>query len=115
MKLTQNPWGVVNPPQGVGNFGGGQIGGVPMLLNVILRTLIIGAGIFTIFNLVFAGYAYLSAAGDPKRIQVATEKIWQSLLGLTVAAGAFVIAGVISQILFGNPTYLLQFRYFTPQ
>ena len=114
MEIAQNPFGRINPPPGVARFSGGQITGVPTLLNIILRTLILGAAIFAVFNLVLAGYAYLSAAGDPKRIQVATEKIWQSLLGLTVAAGAFVLAGVIGQILFGDPNALLQFRYFTP-
>ncbi|KKQ52952.1 hypothetical protein A2865_02445 [Candidatus Woesebacteria bacterium RIFCSPHIGHO2_01_FULL_39_17] len=115
MRIAQNPWGVVNPPSWLSAFGGGTIQGIPILINIILRTLIVGAGIYTIINLILAGYAYLSAAGDAKRIADATNKITHSIIGLVVAAGAFVVGGIISQILFGDPAYLLQLRFFSPQ
>ena len=79
-----------------------------------LRTLIVIAVIYSVFNFILAGYAYISAGGDPKRIQDATAKIWQTILGLIVVAGAFVIAGVIGSILFNNPRALLQFKIYTP-
>lgn len=110
----QNPWGRVPVPTWLVPFAAGNVNGLQILLNIILRTLIVGAGIYTVLNLILAGYAYLSASGDPKRIQDAGAKIWHSILGLVVAAGAFVLAAVIGQILFNDPTALLQLKYFTP-
>jgi hypothetical protein len=103
-------FGTVTPP---GPFGG-DLGGLQTLLSIILRTLIMGAGIYAVLSIILAGYAYISASGDPKRISDATAKIWHSVLGLIVAAGAFVLAGVIGYILYGDSNALLQLRYFTP-
>lgn len=93
---------------------GNDVEGLQTLLSIVLRTLIMGAGIYAVISIVLAGYAYISAAGDPKRIADATAKIWHSVLGLVVAAGAFVLAGVIGRILYGDSSALLQLRYFTP-
>lgn len=107
-------FGTVQPPPGVSRFAGGQAAGVTVLVNILLRTLIVIAGIYAIIQLILAGYGYISAGGDPKRIQDASSKIWQSILGLVIAAGAFVIAAVIGRILFGDPNALLQLQIFTP-
>lgn len=107
-------FGSVDPPSFLQGLGGGSVEGLPVLINIILRTLIVGAGIFSIFNFILAGYGYISSGGDPKRIQDAQSRITYSVIGLVVAAGAFVIAGAIGFLLFGNPTYLLRVRIFTP-
>ncbi len=109
-----NPWGGVPVPTWLLPFAGGSVNGLQILLNIILRTLIVGAGIYTVLNLILAGYAYLSAGGDPKRIQDAGAKIWHSILGLVVAAGAFVLAAVIGLILFNDANALLQLKFFAP-
>lgn len=109
-----NPFGQVAPPTPLQGFSGGTLAGIPILLNIILRTLVVIAGLFAVFNIVLAGYGYLSAEGDPKKISDAGSKIYQSIIGLVVAAGSFVLAAVIGQILFGDPDAILQLRYFTP-
>ncbi len=107
-------WGTVNPPPGVSQFSGGTIGGIQILLNIILRTLIVGAGIYAVINLILAGYWYIGGSGDAKRLWEATNKIWHSVIGLIVVAGSFILAGVLGQILFDDPNALINFRYFTP-
>ena len=115
MKIAQTPpFGQVPPPRWLTNFAGGNINGLQILINILFRTLIVLAGIFTVLNLILAGYGYISAGGDPKKIQDATAKIWQSVLGLTVAAGPFLIAAIIGEILFNDPNAILQLQYFTP-
>lgn len=111
MEYLASVFGTVNPPAGVGTFSG--ITGIRMLLNIVLRTMIVGAGVYAVFNIILAGYAYISAGGDAKAIAGATSKITQAIIGLVVAVGAFVIAGVISQILYGNPGTLLNIRIYT--
>jgi len=109
-----NPFGTVTAPQGVQKYAGGTLAGLPIFINNILKTLIIGAGIFTLFNLVIAGYGFLSAGDDPKKVAGAWAKIWQSLMGLAFAAGAFVLAAIFGQLIFGDANAILQIKIFGP-
>ena len=106
-------FGEVSPPPGL-DLGSGGVEDIPILVTILLRTLIVIAGVYSVINFILAGFAYISAGGDSKRIQDATAKIWQTVLGLVVAAGAFVIAGVIGSILFGDPGALLDIKIFVP-
>ncbi len=113
--ITQgSPFGTINAPPGVENIGGGTIQGIPILLNIILRTLIVGAAVYALFNFILAGYSYISAGGDPKKVADAGSKITQSVIGLTLAAGSFVIAAILGEILFGDPGAILNLKFFTP-
>ena len=115
MKIaTGSPFGTVAPPPGVSQFNGGNLSGIQILLGIVMQTLIVGAGIFAVINLILAGYWYIGGSGDPKRLWEANNKIWHSILGLIVAAGAFVLAGVIGQIFFDDYNAILLLRYFTP-
>ena len=114
-KIAASPFGSVDAPPGVNTFpGGGDVSDVPILLNIIFKTLIFISAIMTIISLILAGYWFISASGDPKRIHDAWAKIWQSLLGLAIAAAAFIIAGVAGRLIFGDANAILQFRIFTP-
>ncbi|MFC1625590.1 hypothetical protein ACFL1Q_00910 [Patescibacteria group bacterium] len=88
-------------PEGV------QGGALGTFLNIILRTLVIGAGVYALINLVLAGYAFMSAGDDEKKIQGAWAKIWQTLLGLAFTAGAFVLAAIFGQLIFGQWDFIL--------
>lgn len=111
--LAQNPFGAIKPPPGVDQYMAGP-GGIAQFVNILLKTMIVGAGIYAVFNIIIAGYGFLSAGGDSKRVEAAWARIWQTILGIAFAAGSFVIAAIIGQIFFGDPTALLQFRLFQP-
>lgn len=101
MKLAvlPNPFGNIIPPQTtLGSDPGIAIGKV---VQYTIWILIIGAGIYALINLVLAGYSFMSAGDDSKKIAGAWAKIWQTILGLTVAAGAFILAGLFGQLIFG--------------
>ncbi len=108
-----NPFGTVSPPPGVGVHGAGP-GGLISLLNVILKLLVVLGGIWALFNIIFAGYGFISAGGDPKAIEKAWAKIWQSLVGLLFIAGAFVIMAVVGKIIFGNAGAILNPEIIAP-
>lgn len=80
------------------------------LLNLVFKSLIVVAGIYTLFNLIFAGYAFMSAGDDAKKVAGAWAKIWQSLLGLAIAAGAFVLAAIFGQLIFHQWDFILNPR-----
>jgi hypothetical protein len=109
-------FGKVEPPPGVTAFqgGSGQAPGLIILIQNIARMLVIGAGIFALFNFIFAGYAFLSAGDDPKKVESAWQKIYLSILGLAIAGGSFLIAAIFGQLLFGDYSAILRPQVFTP-
>ncbi len=112
--IAQLPiFGTVNQPPGISRYGDFDPG-INNFLNNIIKTLIVFAGLYALFNLLFAGYMFLGAGGDPKKVADAWAKIWQTVLGVTIAAGAFVLAALIGQVVFDDPNALLQLRIFGP-
>lgn len=99
--------GKIPLPQPLTNLGGVETGPA-RLLQLTLRSLVVIAGIYALINLVVAGYSFMSAGDDPQKVAGAWRKIWQTLLGLAFSAGAFVIAAIIGQLLFGDWAFLLK-------
>ena len=106
-----NPIGNISSPPGVVAYGD-DLGAIPQFLENIFKTTIGIAGIWALFNFVLAGYAYLSSGNDPKKIQDATTKIWQTIIGLTIAGGAITISAILGRILFGDFNAFIDFRLF---
>ena len=103
-----NPFGPVVPAVALGGTGA-----IPGLISAFVKTLMMGAAVYALFNFILAGYAYISSSGDSKGIQMATAKIWQTVIGITVAVGALVITAIVSQLLFGDAGFLLNIQIFT--
>lgn len=108
-----NIFGTIPAPEALKNFGDVNPG-LGKFLNMILQGMIVVAGVYTLINLILAGFAFLSAGDDPKKIAGAWAKIMQSLLGLAVAAGAFVLAAIFGQLIFNNPAFILNPTIPTP-
>ena len=112
-KLAQ--FGPVSAPKALEDtFGTVEGGGIGNLLNLVLKTMVIGAGIYALFNFVLAGYSFLSAGDDPKKVEQAWQKIWQTAVGLAFAAGAFVLAGIFGYLIFGDVNFILNPQIVTP-
>jgi len=92
----KNPTTLANGPEGFFNF-----------LSTIFKFSGVIAGLFFVAKIILAGFGYLSANGDEKKVAAAWATIWQSIIGLIIVSSAFVIAGIIGYI-FGidilNPT-----------
>ena len=114
--------GAIEPPYGPGKLnvpGFSSYSSQPgapffMLLGNLFKLAIVIAGIFALWNFLFAGYQFMSAGGDPKNISKAWEKIYQSVIGLFIAAGSITIAGVIGYLIFKDATFLIIPRIVTP-
>ena len=110
-----NPFGQVAPPPGVARYGQSTVGLVAFISNGV-KLLIVVASIYTLLNLIFAGYQFISAGGDSKAVEAAWGKIWQSLLGLFLVAGSFVLAAIFGWLIFGDFGFILNpdFSKLTP-
>lgn len=105
--LAQNPFGSITAPQSATNFGTEPGPAIGKLIQFGLRALVIGAGVYALFSLVLAGYSFMSAGDDSKKVSGAWAQIYQTIIGLAVSAGSFVIAGLIGKLLFNRWEFLL--------
>jgi len=94
------------------NYPGLADGGFTEFLSNVISLIILIAGLFTLVNFVLAGYGYLSSNGNPQKIAAAGNKILESLIGLIVVAAAFIIAGVIGFVIFGDQSALINLNLF---
>lgn len=92
-------FGNINPPVDNPILTTDKGEGIFILISNILKMAGYIAGLFFLVQMILAGFAYLSASGDPKKTEAAWAKIWQSLLGLIIVASAFVIASVVGYFL----------------
>lgn len=83
------------------------LSGVGPLLTRILQVVFVVAGIYAFFNLIIAGFQFMTAGGDAKAIEKAWARIWQSLMGLIIIVGSFALAALIGQIVFGKADFIL--------
>lgn len=95
--------GTVNLPVGIPKQTA-QIGG---FISVIIRFIIIVAGIFTLWQFLTGGLGMITGGGDKSKVAEAQNKITMAITGLVIIAASFLIIGIISQILFGSFTAIL--------
>lgn len=96
-------------------YGGGDVfAGLLPFLNNILRLIFVISGLFGFFNLLIAGFGFMSAGGDPKGIEKAWNRIYQSLVGLIILVASFIFAGIFGYLLFGDVTAILQPKVWGP-
>jgi len=81
--------------------------GLPSFITNVVTIIFAAAGLFAFFNLMIAGFSYITAAGDAKKIEAATYSINMSLIGLVVMVAAAAVTGVVSFLLFGSATAIL--------
>lgn len=103
---NSNPFGTIKAPGVLSQYGtpAAAIGG---LVERLIQILIVGAGIYALFNFVLAGYDFMSAGDDAKKVAGAWAKIWQTAVGLLFAAGAFVLAAIFGKLIFNDPAFIL--------
>lgn len=103
---TNSIFGTINPPPtGYGSVDSAI--GLPAFISNIITIIFAAAGLFAFFNLMIAGFSYISAAGDEKKILAATQSINMSLMGLVIMVAAAAVTGVVSYLLFGSATAIL--------
>lgn len=103
---------VATPPatgfQLVGNSG------LTIFISRIIQLFYVIAGIYVLFQIIMAGYQYISANGDPKAIAGAWVRIWQSFMGLLIVACALLLTSIVSWFIFNDPGFILNPVIFTP-
>jgi len=96
--MAYSIFGTISPPVSNNSYFSNSNGsGLFLLLSNIFKFAGVIAGIFFVVQIILAGFAYLSASGDPKKTTDAWNKIWQSIIGLVIVSSAFILAAVIGR------------------
>lgn len=107
-KPTATPLGTIGQGEGFGPWAekiikGGAQGQPENILATIMSNIIgamtIGAGIWFLFQIIIAGYNYMNAAGDKARIENASRKLTNSLVGIAVVIAAYGLLALLGSFL----------------
>ena len=79
----------------------------PKSFTPIVYLIIIMAGIWAFLQIILGGMGYITAGGEPKKVQEAQSKLVHSLIGLGIIAASFFITALISQIFFDRWDFIL--------
>src|SRR5688572_467683 len=96
-------FGTIAPPPGVSAYddkAGGGIG-IVAFFSALLQIATVIAGIFVLFQLILAGWEYITADGSSAAGKV-KDRFTYSIIGLVVIVTSYAIAGLIGYILFGD-------------
>jgi hypothetical protein len=104
--------GTIALPSGIPS----EIGKTGDFITVIIRFFLIIGGLFTLWQFLSGGLAYITSNGEKAKIQEAGTRITTAITGLVIMAASFVVIAIISQLLFGSFTAILipQFTSVTP-
>lgn len=105
-------FGTIKPPPGITKSL--AQGGLTSFLSAVFGLLVVVAGIYALFNFIFAGYQFMTAGGDPKGVAAAWGRIWQTLVGLIVVVSSFLLAAILGFLLFGDTGAILSPKLITP-
>jgi hypothetical protein len=104
-------FGEIKAPQGVAAYDAhapaGSIG-IIAFVSTLLRTATVVAGVFILFNFIMAGFSMVTGGGKSEAYSNATQKMTMSIIGIIVMVASYIIVGIISLIVFGDPKYILE-------
>jgi hypothetical protein len=95
-------------------YGDLKGGGLVDFMSNLIRLAIVAGGLYAFINLIIAGFQYISSNGDSKAVSAAWSRINMSLIGLIIMVSAFAVAGILGQLLLGDPTAILSPKIFGP-
>ena len=111
LSQATDPIGTIVPP--LCELNDVDCGLMAFISNLIKLILSVG-GLYTFFNIMMAGIGFMGAGGDAKKIEQAWAKIWQSIIGLVIMVGSFIIMAVLGILIFNDPSIFLKLTIFGP-
>ncbi len=110
-QVTPNSvFGKIEPPAAIaqyGELGGSGPGLSGFISNIIVFVTLVG-GLWSLFNIITAGFSLITSDGDSKKVGEMGNKISMTFLGLLVMIAAPLIAAVLGLFLFKDATFFLK-------
>lgn len=77
------------------------------IISAIIRFIVVIGGLFTLWQFLTGGLAFITSSGDKGKLTEAQNKIQMSIVGLAIMAASFIIISIVSKLLFGDFTTIL--------
>jgi hypothetical protein len=105
-------FGTIDPPVGVKEYnalagGGPESIGIIIFVSNLIRIGTVLAGLYVFYNIIMAGYIYITESGSSSAATKAKDQITNSIIGLVIIVAAYTITAIFSYFLFGNATFIL--------
>jgi hypothetical protein len=73
----------------------------------IIQVIAVVAGIWVVFNVVWAGFLYLTQSGKSSAAEKVRNLLFMSVLGLLLIVTAYTMAGLVGLLVFGDASYII--------
>lgn len=100
---------IENPLKGYGE----GIDPLISMLNLGLQVVFWVAGIWALVNFIIAAFKYITAGGDSKKLTEANHQITMTVIGLAIIVATPLIAMILGQVFFGDPTAIIKPKFKT--
>lgn len=64
---------------------------IPVVFNNVIRGALIFVGVVALLFIIYAGFSFVTSAGDPKKVQGARQTMTFAIIGLTIVLLSFAI------------------------
>lgn len=78
---------------------GNSVSQLEEIISNIIGFVTIIAFVFFLFQIIFAGYTFMSANGDEKKLETSRKKLTNGILGLTIVVVAYGLTAFIAKLL----------------
>ena len=78
--------------------------GVPALIGRILKALLGFVGTLFLILMIYAGFLYMTARGDSKKVDQAKQMITGAIIGIVIVAGSYAITDFVIKSITGQAT-----------
>lgn len=99
-------FGKIEAPKALAAYG--TSGGLIVFISNMIQLAVIVGGLIALFNVVMAGYTYLTSGGDSKAHEKVMGKLTSSLWGIVLMILAPAIMAIVGFLLFKDSTYFLK-------
>jgi len=87
---------------------GNSVSQLESMISNVIGVITIVAFIFFTFQIIFAGYTFMSANGDEKKLETSRKKLTNGILGLTIVVVAYGLTSFIANLLGLDNVFSLQ-------
>lgn len=75
-----------------------EVPSVEALLFGVVNVILIFAVPVIVFFVIYAGFMYVTAQGNPEKLQTASRALLYALIGAVIIMGAFAIATIVGNV-----------------
>lgn len=78
---------------------GGQNAQISTVLNPLIANTLVVSGLVAFFVILFAGFMYISGAGDKAKLTQSTNMLTYGILGLIIVVSAYLVTKLLGTVI----------------